>query len=144
MREGSDGVRSSICSCMKWPFIFGILVCIAIIGLCLAGPSLTEHSRYCATLEVRKAIEEGVIDRDAYNAWASRSGARAIAPVVEGVVPEVHFLDARTVSDRFTTYFGLERYAFRAIGFIAFLQGCVCAYWLFARNTKAVSTPHTT
>jgi len=129
---------------MKWPFILGIFVSIAIIGLCVVGPSLTDASRHYAALEVRNAMEEGVIDRDAYNAWASRSGARAIGPAVAGTIPEVHLLDARSVSDRFTTYFGLERYAFRAIGFIAFLQGCVCAYWLLAQKPKAVSTPHTT
>ncbi|HLP85097.1 MAG TPA: hypothetical protein VK157_12170 [Phycisphaerales bacterium] len=49
---------------------------------------------------------------------------------------------AENVSSTFTAFFGLNRYAFYAIGFLALVQGCICTVALFKfRDAKPVVTP---
>lgn len=127
---------------MKWPFVLGLIVSLLTFALCIMGPKLSLISREYSSLRAREALIFGVINVEAYNAWIDLNGGMRLEQTSSAPNPDATMDDARALSDNFTAYYGLERYAFTPIAIIAAIHGCICIVALFkSRATTPTPTP---
>lgn len=125
---------------MKWPFELGVIVSVLTLVLCVIGTQLHDVSKYGCMMQTRTAIERGVINVPAYNSWMHATGNATVDIPSPDAVPMVSLKSAEIVSSTFTAFFGLNRYAFYAIGFLALIQGCICIIALF-KSRATTPTP---